>query len=246
MVQSRKPGLILVDATTSSEHNFLVSTGANIIDVSILNQPNANSQQLVPNQATPSDRAIISYTSGSTGVPKGVPPSHSSYRNHVEIWVLVIRNASERWDAATLFHLIDVYGPTDVTFGCADNLVPLGSRAADGNQEAWERQQFGLFTLPNYAIYIHDTETRPVPVGTPGRVAVDGAGVSGGYLSETKLTAAAFLHDQYSGPFMNQRGWTVIHLTEDRGRIDSQGRLHLEDRVRKSTLVKLGGIRVDL
>ncbi|KAI1759966.1 hypothetical protein GGR53DRAFT_110639 [Hypoxylon sp. FL1150] len=342
MAQSCKPSLILVDADTAPEHGFLINTGAKIIDVSTVNELEIRDQQLVPNTATPEACAIISYTSGSTGMPKGVPLSHFSYKNYVEMWgtrwgfregkeivlqqsslafdmsisqiliclsyggTLVIRNNIAGWDTIALsnlmvsedvtftfatpteylnwirqqgdvlstskwsgavtggepvtmalhqafrsmenpeIRLIDVYGPTEVTFGCADQLIPLGLTATNRTPETQQNTQLGLCPLPNYAIYILDADMCSSPVGVSGRIGIGGAGVSNGYLDQTQLAAVAFSRDNYASAFMRRHGWVTLHITEDRGRIDSHGRLHLEGRVQESTLVKMGGIRVDL
>ncbi|KAK6064314.1 polyketide synthase peptide synthetase [Seiridium cupressi] len=152
----------------------------------------------------------------------------------------------QAFEALTLtdFTLINVYGPTETTFGCADSAIPLRSTGSGRNQISVT--DIGLTPLPNYAVYILDDEHRPVPVGIPGRIAIGGAGVSSGYLHEIQLTKEAFMPDQHASRFFHQQRWDTIHLTEDRGRYDTSGRLLLHDRTRESTLIKLGGIRMDL
>lgn len=138
--------------------------------------------------------------------------------------------------------LVDVYGPTEATFGCADRLVPLDTAVVDTTGS-------GLSPLPNYAIRIVDEDASPVPVGVPGRVAIAGAGVAAGYLNPQNIRLRglpAFLPDQHPSPFFEKHSWVTLHLTEDRGVLDDQGCLVLLGRARESTMVKIGGIRMDL
>ncbi|KAI0388542.1 hypothetical protein F5Y17DRAFT_463603 [Xylariaceae sp. FL0594] len=343
MLRSCRASVVLVDDTISAKRNFLEETGAAIIDVSPVSRTflQINARPGVTNRAKPDGTAVISYTSGSSGSPKGVPISHEAYRNYAEFWAprwrfrqgeetllqqssisfdmaisqifiglaygatLVIPGEQERNDPAAIFdlilssavtftiatpteymswlrycdssslarckwrsaasggeplsqhlvrafgvmqyadfQLINVYGPTECTFGCADSLVPLkplGSELDDPTFPA-------LAPMPNYAVYILDNENRPVPTGVPGRVAIGGAGVSQGYLLQAtqEPTSGCFIKDDHAPPFFQDHGWTIMHVTEDRGRLTSEGRLVLEGRMQDSTMVKLGGVRIDL
>jgi hybrid polyketide synthase/nonribosomal peptide synthetase ACE1 len=140
--------------------------------------------------------------------------------------------------------LLDGYGPTEATFGCADRRVPLDTAVMDDTTGT------GFTPFPNYAIRIVDEDANPVPVGVPGRVAIAGAGVAVGYLNpeQIKLKGGlpAFLPDQHPSPFFEKHAWVRLHLTEDRGVLNGQGDLVLLGRVQKSTMVKMGGIRIDL
>ncbi|GAW16235.1 hypothetical protein ANO14919_056580 [Xylariales sp. No.14919] len=335
--QDCKPQVILIDKESHTEKDFLQSTGVHIICAS--NIPSgAKEGELQPNQGRATDAAVITYTSGSTGVPKGSTIRHMSYRNFCEFsptrWgvelgtetvlqqssyafdlsigqilvclcyggTLVIPSEMQRCDPAAIcdlmvqegitftiatpteyfawlrhdngrllqnsrwhtaitagetvtkplveafasladpeMHLINVYGPSETTIGCADQLIlPCLSPSE------FEDDKCGLSTLPNYSIYIVDANFKPVPVGVPGQVLIGGAGVAEGYLNRDELTPSAFVYDDQASALFCAHGWLSAHVSGDRGRLDSQGRLILHGRIEDSTQIKMGGVRIDL
>lgn len=101
-------------------------------------------------------------------------------------------------------------------------------------------------SLPNYATYILDECHRPLPVGMPGEVAVGGAGVSFGYLTNQELTSATFISNPYATSWHVANGWTRMHCTGDIGHLQEDGSLVFRNRVAGDTQVKLRGLRIDL
>ncbi|KGO48676.1 Acyl transferase/acyl hydrolase/lysophospholipase [Penicillium expansum] len=85
VVEDCKPQVLFVDSITEGETKFLSDTGADIINISTV--PVSEEDKFVPSQANPSDTAVIAYTSGTTGVPKGVVLKHSGYKNFLEFAV---------------------------------------------------------------------------------------------------------------------------------------------------------------
>lgn len=348
IAQDCRPQIMLVDNTTKDENEFLQSTGTTVVNISdVLAKIRVGARALnssISNRARPSGAAIVTYSSGSTGIPKGSVIQHAAYRNFTEFaptdWALVegeetvlqqssyafdlaigeilvclayggtlvIPDDTRRRDPAAIcdliaqegvtftiatpteylawlshdaiagghllkgsrwrraitageavtsslvrefstisehqpdFRLINVYGPSETTIGCAGGSINL----FDTQHREPDEVVASVSPLPNYAITIVDSDLKPVPVGMLGQVLIRGAGVAERYLGRTELTMAAFVPDNYASPFFKSQGWSSAHLSGDRGRLDHSGRLHLHGRIHGSTQIKLGGVRMDL
>lgn len=336
--QDCKPHVILVDSKTWTEEDFLQSTGASILLVPDIPSGGDGCSEFQPNKARITDAATITYTSGSTGVPKGSTIQHASYRNFCEFgpprWgvelgtetilqqssyafdlsigqilaclcyggTLVVLFDEQRRDPAAIcdlivqaditltiatpteyfawlrhdngrllsnsrwrtaitagesvtkplvqafssfaspgVRLIDVYGPSETTIGSADQLI---LPSVSSSELYVDGPVFSM--LPNYSVCIVDANFKPVPVGVPGQVMIGGAGVAEGYLNRDEDTASAFVRDNQASDLFRANGWLSAHISGDRGRLDSQGRLILHGRMGDSTQIKMGGVRMDL
>ncbi|KAI2635278.1 hypothetical protein GGS21DRAFT_489941 [Xylaria nigripes] len=139
-----------------------------------------------------------------------------------------------------MLRLINCYGPAEITFGCADFEVSYTQ-----TEVGVASRSTAMKPLPNYTIHILDDFGHVLPNGVSGRIAIGGAGVMKGYLNQDMLTTTSLIPSRHSSTFQDSNGWSKVYLSEDRGRLDADG-VVLEGRIKGSTQIKIGGIRVEL
>ncbi|PGH21386.1 hypothetical protein AJ80_03303 [Polytolypa hystricis UAMH7299] len=88
-----KPSAVLADSTTMDDVPQLNVSYAHVIDVSHVG---IKSSTRIPNCAQPDSPAAILYTSGSTGMPKGIMVTHSGLRNEIEGYTKMWKLGAER------------------------------------------------------------------------------------------------------------------------------------------------------
>lgn len=82
MVKDCRTGVVLVDESTRHDAHRLEAPGITVIDVSVLGRRNSASP--IANSASSDSIAAILYTSGSSGIPKGIKLSHRGLCNWAE------------------------------------------------------------------------------------------------------------------------------------------------------------------
>ncbi|KAF5018570.1 hypothetical protein F66182_9444 [Fusarium sp. NRRL 66182] len=138
--------------------------------------------------------------------------------------------------------VVNNYGPCETTISAVTGgQIPLGEVMSAGSLPAGN-------AAPNYSIYIMDDRANIQPAGVPGEIVVGGAGVTAGYLGLDAATKAKFIpnpHAKHDDNFA-RNGWTTMHRTGDRGRLDPNGSVHVEGRIEGDTQVKLRGFRIEI
>jgi len=131
---------------------------------------------------------------------------------------------ADRW--AEFCNFYNSCGPTEITIVNTAKRHRVGDNITIGTP------------LPNTSAYILDSQHQPCPVGTVGEIWVGGAGVTRGYLNNTKLTRQRWQRD----PFRNDG--TLMFRTRDLGRWTTAG--EIEHCGRLDHQVKIRGFRVEL
>ncbi|MBF6170990.1 non-ribosomal peptide synthetase [Nocardia blacklockiae] len=127
--------------------------------------------------------------------------------------------------------LINMYGITETT-------VHVTFRALDAAAFGGARPRGIGRALPGLRILLLDTMLRPVPVGVPGEIYVEGSQQARGYLGRAALTSARFVANPFgpAGSRLYRSGdlgqWNAEHEVEYLGRGDDQ--------------VKVRGFRIEL
>ncbi|RAL02587.1 uncharacterized protein BO80DRAFT_443386 [Aspergillus ibericus CBS 121593] len=138
--------------------------------------------------------------------------------------------------------ILNCYGPAETSIGSTwQGLI-------DYRNPDLEFPLSAGYPSPNEAMYIVDTELRPVPVGVPGEVLIGGAGVAAGYLNMDTATKEKFIPSPFAHLDSNftKNNWTTVYRTGDCGYLRKDGTLVLVGRMNGDTQVKIRGFRVEL
>ncbi|MGA9771366.1 MAG: amino acid adenylation domain-containing protein [Blastocatellia bacterium] len=118
--------------------------------------------------------------------------------------------------------LVNTYGPTEATIvatsydlthsGCEIREAPIGR------------------AINNTRTYILDRRLRPVPIGVPGELHIQGAGVARGYLNKPDITSQKFIVNPFDGDRLYKSGDQARYLSDGNiafcGRFDDQVKIH--------------------
>jgi aspartate racemase len=126
---------------------------------------------------------------------------------------------------------INTYGPTEAS-------VIATAYEPDHGDPIPETLPIGR-PIANTEIYILDSNSQPVTIGTPGELHIGGPGLARGYLNRQELTAAKFV----ANPF-NAASSARLYKTGDTARYLSDGNIEFVGRI--DFQVKIRGYRVEL
>ncbi len=122
---------------------------------------------------------------------------------------------------------VNAYGPTEAaviaTYAELDESTPLPPPIGR--------------PMPNFQVYVLDTDLNPVPVGVTGELHIGGAGVPRGYLNRPELTSQRFIPDPFTPGGRLYKTGDLVRRRPD-GSISFLGRVDHQ--------VKIRGLRIEL
>ena len=131
--------------------------------------------------------------------------------------------------------IINIYGPTETTinatlYECREDsmeaIIPIGK------------------PLPDYKVYILDSQLSLLPLGAAGELCISGYSVARGYLNRPELTAEKFIPNPCTRYRSNKSYMSYIYRTGDLVRWRQDGNIQFLGRIDQQ--VKIRGFRIEL
>lgn len=170
-------------------------------------------------------------------------PAHVKvgFRN-LQLPTLRVFNAYGKISLSLLVTFLTPAGPTEISVASNIGEVEYKIELDDNSKIPIGRP------MPNYAVYVLDETSQPVPLGWVGEICVAGPAVSSGYVSNGDLTKLKFIPDRISQTRSQgvSTGWETIYRTSDKGRMLSDGSIVYLGRMDGDAQIKLRGIRIEL
>ncbi|MEB3210769.1 MAG: amino acid adenylation domain-containing protein [Leptolyngbyaceae bacterium] len=134
--------------------------------------------------------------------------------------------------------IVNAYGPTeaadDITQAVLTQPLPANQRTVPIGHP-----------LANLSLYVLDPQTRLLPIGAPGEIAVSGIGVGNGYWQNPVKTSASFVPNPFLSPDdIETSHHRLIYKTGDLGRWRADGSLEFLGRI--DNQVQIRGFRIEL
>ena len=135
------------------------------------------------------------------------------------------------------FRIFNSYGPTEATMSVSDVEISL---------DRSEQQITVGSVLPNYSVYIVDSQLNALPVNYPGEICIASSGLATGYLNNATETKTKFVKNNLISRTQINDARSRLYRTGDKGLLHSDGRLIVLGRIDGDTQVKIRGLRVEL
>ncbi|GAQ46314.1 lovastatin nonaketide synthase [Aspergillus niger] len=146
---------------------------------------------------------------------------------------------------ADAFHKLGTSATLYNCWGPTEAVVQTTVHRCDGPMAEQLNIPIG-YALGNCRHYIVDAAMNPLPPGFVGEICIGGPQVAQGYWNRPEVNRKQFVRNPFCSLDDEERGWTMLFRTGDRGRFLPDGQLEFLGRISGDKQVKLRGLRIDL